>query len=87
MLLQNILSIVSLITIIIIFTISMVCLWKMPASFVQNDQKDLDWGLIIAYSALFGFLSGSLVLIIGIQVIEVKQRKQMNPYKSKMFRK
>jgi len=87
MLLQNILSIVSILTVIVIFAISMLCLWKMPPSFVQNDQKDLDWGLIGAYSTLFGFLSGSLVLIIGIQVMEVKQRKQMNPYKSKMFRK
>ena len=77
---KNISSILSIITVIIIFGISMISLWKTKPSWVQNDKKELDWGLVSAYSILFAFLVGSVTLIIGLQFYALKQRKRENPY-------
>ena len=77
---KNISSILSIITVIIIFGITIISLWKTKPSWVQNDNKELDWGLVSAYSILFSFLAGSLTLIIGLQFIKLKQRKFEDPY-------
>ena len=87
MLSNTMICIISIIILLLVAGISIISFWQTNSSFVQNDDKKLDWGLIIAYSLLFGSISASIFLIVFIQVYKVKQRKSINPYKSKIFNK
>ena len=87
MLSNTMICIISIIILLVVAGISIISFWQTNSSFVQSDDKELDWGLIIAYSMLFGSISASIFLIVFIQVYKVKQRKSINPYKSKIFNK
>ena len=87
MLSNTMICVISIIILLLVAGISIISFWQTNSSFVQNDNKNLDWGLIIAYSLLFGSISASIFLIVFIQVYKVKQRKSINPYKSKIFNK
>ena len=69
--------VISIIILLLVAGISIISFWQTNSSFVQNDDKNLDWGLIIAYSLLFGSISASIFLIVFIQLYKVKQRKSM----------
>ena len=87
MLSNLIVMIISIVILAIISGLSVITLWKTQPTFIEDKNNDIDWGLVVAYSILFGTISASIFLIVYIQVYKVKQRKSLNPYKSKIFLK
>ena len=87
MLSNLIVMIISIVILIIISGLSVITLWKTQPTFIEDKNNDIDWGLVVAYSILFGTVGASIFLIVFIQVYKVKQRKSINPYKSKIFLK
>ena len=73
--------IISLVTVFIIFGLSMVTLWKLSPTWVEKDEK-FDWGMTSIYSLLFGLLGGSVILIIGLQRnLKRRKNKELALYK------
>ena len=73
--------IISLVTVCIIFGLSMVTLWKLSPIWVEKDEK-FDWGMTSIYSLLFGLLGGSVILIIGLQRnLKRRKNKELELYK------
>ena len=86
MLSNLLIMIISLVLLAIISGLSVIILWQTHPDFIKDDNNNIDWGLATAYGILFGTISASIFLIVYIQIYKVRQRKSINPYKSKIFK-
>ena len=86
MLSNLLIMIISLVLLAVISGLSVIILWQTRYDFIKDDNNNIDWGLVTAYGILFGTISASILLIVYIQVYKVRQRKSLNPYKSKIFK-
>ena len=55
MLSNTMICVISIIILLLVMGISIISFWQTNSSFVQNDDKKLDWGLIVAYSFAIWF--------------------------------
>ena len=72
----------SLFTLILVFGVSFLIIWKLKPSWSLNDETEIDYMKILLYSLLISIISASIILIILVQnTFKIRKSKNLDLYK------